>query len=97
MANWLRTLDIKNEWKLAKKHELSPQELATIVAKRLREMRPHGIPDVDDVRAGLIEEFEAFAADEYLDNDDFDELWERLYDWADGRLPQGRVCWVVIC
>lgn len=86
MIRWNYTLNIKEEWRQAKNDEISVQELAKIIAAKTKKFK---LEDFD--KEDLIFEFEEFSKDDSLDKDDFDELWNQYYDWADSR----RV-WVVI-
>ena len=99
MANWQRTLNLIPEWDQAKEHTLAPQQLAGVIAARLKVLRPFGIAHLDDERNELVEMFEATAENEIADDADIDGLMRNLYDWADtpiGPTSFGgkRCCWV---
>lgn len=80
MARWLHTLDIKHDWKLAEAEQIKAPELARRIVPKMRElderMPHHGALD-------LANELQEIADDSTSDFDDFDEVWERVYDWAD--------------
>lgn len=80
MIRWNYTLNIKEEWEQAKNDEISVQELAKIIAEKTKKFKLEDF-DKDD----LIFELEEFSKDDSLDKDDFDELWNQYYDWADSR------------
>ena len=97
MANWQRTLDLMPEWNMAKNNEMSTQSLALVVADRLSCLRPLG-GNIEQERLDIIGEFVDLSKDDSADNDDFDLIFERLYDWADTPLDTNwngkKVCWV---
>lgn len=92
MADWQRKLELKDEWPKTRNGELSVSQLADIVADRLEALEPFGDKELDRSldyeREEIIEEFRALAED--ADVDDFDEVLERLYDWADTPMGGGR-------
>jgi len=72
MGNWVWTLDIKDDWQA----EIPVRELAHRVAAKLRGAPPYV--------TGVREWIDAFSeATEDWTSDDFDAVWDRLYDWAD--------------
>ena len=96
MANWQSKLYLGDVYHAG----LPIPELAGHVAERLR-----GVPPFKGLtkqllaeQEKLMEEFESLATDQASTADDFDEVMERLYDWADTRLddmwPYKKVCWV---
>ena len=50
--------------------------------------------DLDEI----IDEFEWVAKDEAADDDEFDNVMDQLYDWADTTLdskwPPSKLCWI---
>lgn len=94
MARWQRTLDLKDVWE---SKDLSL--IARTIAQRLTEIEPLENEHSETLRQELIENFSDLADEPAPDVDDFDDLMDKLYDWADTRLdnkPLGgkRVCWV---
>lgn len=99
MANWQRTLVLKDVWPKFREDELSVQEVAKVVSERLAELKPFNVKHIDKQKEELVDEFEALSEDEDADTNNFDDVLERLYDWADtpldGNVLSGKkVCWV---
>ena len=94
MGKWQNKLELKDLWKAREEKKISVSELAREIAKRIRTL-----PCYDDYDLELEDISTEF---ETIDNnvDDFDNVLERLYDWADTPLPtprgewQRRLCWV---
>lgn len=102
MAKWQSTLDVVEAWKAAQNDEISIQELASIVHKKLLDLPALGVNE-DQGRLELAESFEDLSADPKATSNEFDYLWSYLYDWADqiigpktGPWNQKRACWVKI-
>lgn len=100
MAKWQSTLDLAEEWEAAQNKEISTARLAAIVHKKLLELPALG-EEYDQKRVEIAEEFECLAADPEVTFDEFNMLWEELYDWADQNIgaqvmpwDQKKVCWV---
>lgn len=74
MANWEKTLNIKNEWRAAANGEISHEELGVIIAEKIRDL--HMDDEFDDERLSIADDFEK--------NGYSDGLMSDLYDWADG-------------
>ena len=99
MANWQLKLQLGDVY-----HSGLPiPKLAKTVAERLAALKIDALmllaaSDLEDVREDIVLGFLALASDPDADADDFDEVMERLYDWADTSLDDywnGRkVCWV---
>lgn len=93
MANWQRTLNLKDVWDT--KEVLL---IAKTISDRLRGLPPVGNEHIDYQREELVEQFADLADDTSSDRDDFDELMSNLYDWADTPLDREwngkKVCWV---
>ena len=83
MANWQRKIDIKDSWKKAENKEITFQDLAKIIYKKLSKIEKFGIEEIDDELEELIWEFKSVITDQYLDEEYFDDLMKRLYDWGD--------------
>jgi len=99
MADWQRTIRLNPEWAQAKAGSLAMNELARVIAERLKALPPFGVDHLDEERDEIAIEFSEAARDPSITGDDLDEVMRRLYDWADTRLddkPFGgkRVCWV---
>jgi putative heme iron utilization protein len=97
MAKWKYRIDVKDAWKQAKNGEITIQELAAIVVGQLKALEPYNRqsdPDLIDV----VNEFESLAEDKNAGRDDFDVVWEQLYDWGDitldQRWPREKMCWI---
>lgn len=104
MANWQRTLRLQPEWGQAQDGEITLQQLAKVVAFRLRSLRPFGddvgrtILSFDDEREEIADNFEDIAGDDTATTDDFDDVMCALYDWADQHMDDKwngkKVCWI---
>lgn len=98
MANWQRHLKLQPEWGQAQDEEISPQELAAVIAKRLKALMPFKDGYAEQQRLDLVDDFEAAAEDADLTVNDFDYLMSELYDWGDIRLDDKwngkKVCWI---
>jgi hypothetical protein len=102
MAQWMRKLDVKDVWKKAEARQITPQELAKVVADRLENLAPFFIngkwSDIELEKQDLVEAFRNFASEEDFTFNDFDHLWREVYDWADQSLDGNwngkKVCWV---
>ena len=95
MSKWKYRLDVKDAWKAAEEGNLEINELASMVANRLKSFK------VDDsVLKSLIARFESLAISPSLTESDFDPVWDDLYNWADqgvppyGEWPRTKMCWV---
>ena len=100
MANWQRTVRLNPEWDQASRGEITPQQLATAIAKKLRAVRPFK-SELDDLNETLDEiatEFEEMGTDASITTDDIDDVMHGLYDWGDIRLDDSwngkRVCFI---
>lgn len=93
MANWQRTLPLKDIWPTR-----DPHQIAAAIADRLPKLRPLGDAHLDQTRDHLAEEFKSIAGDPSADAEDFDGAMAQLYDWADTKLDANwngkKVCWV---
>ena len=98
MANWQRRIHLNPEWEQAQEEKISPQELAAVIAKRLKALTPFKDEYPEQQRLDLVDDFEAAAEDAYLTVRDFDYLMNELYDWGDMRLDDNwngkKVCWI---
>ena len=100
MARWQRTLKLQPEWDKAAEDEITVNQLAGVIARRLKDLRPFGgdLAYLDEARDEIVDEFDWLAKDADAGTDDFDNIMESLYDWADTRLDDDwngkKVCWV---
>jgi len=98
MANWINKLDLSDVWDKANDYEISVQELAGTIAKRLSNINKGLDEDLIWLRDNLVDEFERMAEDEEAEQVDFNYAMEDLYDWADTPLDSNwagkKVCWI---
>jgi len=98
MANWINKLDLSDVWDKVNDYEISVQELAGTIAKRLSNINKGLDEDLIWLRDNLVDEFEGMAEDEEAEQVDFNYAMKDLYDWADTPLdsnwPGKKVCWV---
>lgn len=100
MANWQRTVRLNPEWGQAKDSEITPQQLAAAIAKKLRAIRPFKseLDDLNETLDEIASEFEEMGKDGGTTTDDVDMLMHDLYDWGDIRLDSDwngkRACFI---
>lgn len=98
MSDWQRTLDIQDSWQKALDFEISYQELAGVIAEKLKALKKFDEEDIEYDKAGLIEDFEIASEDDELEEDGINYLMSNLYDWGDVKLDNKfggkKVCWV---
>lgn len=99
MAVWMRELNLLPEWSAAQDDEISPQEMAGVIAKRLRALHPFGDDMLNEQRDEIADEFEAFSEEESASVTWFDDIMGSLYDWADTKISgeffdAKKACWV---
>ena len=96
MANWKYRLNVKDAWKRLKDNEISIQEFAGIAREKLKIIAISSPSDA--ILIGLIAALDQMAQNEDADTDDFDALWDDVYNWADQETastwPPSRLCWV---
>lgn len=98
MANWQRTIKLNPEWDQCGDDEITRQELAASIARKLNALRP--IPDdgSEERRLELVDTFEGMGGDEDLSEREFNGMMDELYDWGDMRLDDNwngkKVCWI---
>lgn len=78
MTQWIETLEVKEDWKLAENDTITVHEFVKRLVPKLEALK---LKDI--VLSKIIDEFEMFLKDENNDEDDFDEIWEQLYNWCD--------------
>lgn len=86
MAQWFSRLEFKTLWKSYDDGGISIQNVANQVSAALE---AHVNYSNDPELQGIAEEFKEFSSDTSADADDFDDILDRLYDWADGAR-----CWI---
>lgn len=82
MPNWKHHLDLKVEWKKGEENQITVQQLAAFAAKKLSKIDFHN-DDVNFDRDDFVDELEGLSEDLTATKDNFDNVWERLYDFAD--------------
>lgn len=80
--NWQFRLNIKPEWAKAKDGKITVQELAKVIAAKLDKI-DFGNDDANYESETLVEQFEEISRDETAGRDEFDDVMEELYDFAD--------------
>ena len=94
MANWMRTLDMRDVWASD-----DIPKIARTAAKRLKKLLPFvGEPEIENQKEDLILGLEDLASDPTATARDFDYIWNDVYDWADASLDGNwngkKVCWI---
>jgi len=106
MANWQYTLDIEKTWKKSKNKEVALSVLSNEIADKMEALRPSlAIKFKED--SGILSELDDIVFDlrdlagseDKDDVDIFDEIFSRVYDWADTEIlpkqwPPKKLCWV---
>lgn len=97
MARWKYTLRIKEEWNACKEGTISISELVKVIIEKLKALHIKNDYELENI----LDDFEIFAEDDSEDRDEFDDIWERLYDWADQQIDLGferfaKLCWIEI-
>lgn len=95
MSQWKYTLKIKDGWQAKKEGTLSLENLIKSIIKKLKQLNIKNDSELEDI----IETFELAIEDDDITVDEFDEIWETLYDWADqetkqGQWPPHKLCWI---
>lgn len=75
MADWKHNLDVSDLWRQGKERTISAKEMGAELSKRL------GTVPTDSYLETLRREFENLPSDATFD--DFDDVLEKLYSWAD--------------
>jgi hypothetical protein len=93
MAKWQRTLDIRDVWDSG-----DIPLVANIAADRLAHLARFDDENLEDEKQNLADELRDLSEDPKATANDFDDVWSRVYDWADRSLDSqwnGRkVCWI---
>jgi hypothetical protein len=95
MAEWKYVLDVKDAWQKTKKNELTIKEFISILITKVQELNIQN----DSLLEYLMEDFKGLLEEDSIDIEEFDGLWEELYDWADqviepGYWPRHKLCWL---
>ena len=105
MASWKYTLDIKEVWEKAQNNEITSVDLAKILIEKLKELHTTislrfgpGSSVIIELEVLLVD-LEDFIQCNEDDDDSFNEIFDRLYDWADmsltpDRWPSKKLCWI---
>jgi len=106
MANWKYTLNIKNAWDKRQNDEISLQDLIKVIVDKLNTLKgqitdQEDRDDLEDI-IDLFDDLLNIRELEGLTENDFDNVWNEFYDWADreiapfGKYPTNKLCWVAI-
>ena len=86
---WKYRLDVRDIWGKTKDGEMSLADFCTVVVKRIDTLlESMGLLDrmwLKDIRNSIAE----LAVDSFPEVEDFDDIWDDLYDWANSAR-----CWV---
>jgi hypothetical protein len=100
MTDWQRTLDVSDVWDQVSDGEISVPAFAGMVATRLKRLKPFADHIVENEKLELVDQFESMSEDSTSDFDDFDLVWNELYEWGDtsldNRFNGKKVCWIKI-
>ncbi len=97
MSNWINKLSLKDLWKARDENNLTIQQLAQQVAKRIEKMPCY--KKYEKYLRVIVSEFRCCEED----IEEFDNILKDLYDWADTplRTPRGemqrKLCWIATC
>lgn len=95
MANWQSKLDLRDVW--------GTEDISVIsgaIHKRMKELLPEDFLSESDEeeRQRLVDEFEMMKESTDVTFDEFNDLFEELYDWADRPIsndwPAKKICWI---
>lgn len=97
MSNWVTVLDVSRDWDKLQEEEISIEGFMLWVSDMLEALScKDWSEEVDEEKECIIDDLRCEAAD--ADTDIFNELWERIYDWADqsldGKFAGKKVCWI---
>jgi hypothetical protein len=88
MANWFNTVDISTEWLTVNAGDITPGELATIIAEKLERLPKYPDETLNTMLSGLIEEFRYSKSPDY---DEFDGILNELYDFGDIKFTENGI------
>ena len=94
MANWQRYMSVADVWDTQ-----NIQLVSRTAAERLKALIPfYGYPFIEDKRLDLVEELLEISNDSDATVAEFDNVWNRVYDWGDISLDNEyngkKVCWI---
>jgi hypothetical protein len=86
MNKWIYHIEIADIWKKTKTDEISVYEFVELFLKRLKlkSFYKKFIKEQDLELEDIILDFELFVEQKNDDKEEFDDIWDRFYDWADG-------------
>jgi len=96
MPKWVNKLDLKDLWKQRDEGKITISELGKAVADRIKKSKFYKLKTHEQSLREIVLDFE----DCIDDVEEFDEILERLYDWADTPLltrlgqMQRKMCWI---
>lgn len=101
MTEWKHTLNLLPEWTLAADERLTIQQMAGIIAERLRRL-DFSNEDYNHERDDIAEAFEGISADDETTDYDFGTVMNALYDFGDTQVSGAffdavKLCWVKTC
>lgn len=98
MAQWRSRIELQPEWDATKNGSMIVNQLATVIAKKIKETKPLNQIYLESRRLWLMEQFEEIGERSNLDVEEFDDLMEELYNWGDtdldGKWNGEKVCWI---
>lgn len=98
MAQWQRELDLREIWRLGIEHPDQLDAVAKGIAVQIRALKKFGDEYYDYESEDIAWEFDSLSTSDEVTTEEFDDLMERLYDWADqsldGKVGGKKVCWV---
>lgn len=86
MLRYENVLDIKESWGMANRKEISLQEFSKILSNKLINVEDTGLEHIDNMKIQVIEEFEILAKLDSIEDSDFSEIWEMLFEWSDSMI-----------
>ena len=99
MAAWMRTLNMRKGFNDFRAGNTTISELAFYVARSLKALDPYKLEEINEQLDDLVDMFDGFARSGSDDVDEFDDMMNELYDWADQKLdstwPGTGVAWVI--
>lgn len=107
MAEWLFELDLKGIWDTASKETevtwmIPPwfiDQLITKLGVLLTQMESKLDAGMEkraicEELQYFIEELKTMKTDEGIPKEEFDMIWDVIYDWADINVRGGKLCWI---
>ena len=79
MAEWKATISVKADWNLRKEGKITLKQLVENILNKLKSFDDGTDPELCDI----ICDFEGFIEEDSDDVEDFDRIWNDVYDWAD--------------